>query len=224
MLDPILNLAEKFFVKFLEFAPIFKMVASAFISMMTVHEGAFSSMNKALFLDRDGVVNVDTHYVGRIEDFEFIPGIFDSLRAAQEQGYILIVVTNQAGIARGFYTEEDFLRLTEWMKDAFLKENILIRQVYYCPFHVDGVVEEFKGESPMRKPNPGMLLQAKQEHDIDCAQSIMIGDKESDIEAGKRAGVGCTVLVTQDKSLGTSADKVIASIAELPDCLGWIKG
>ena len=178
-------------------------------------------MNKALFLDRDGVLNIDNHYVGHIDDFEFIPGVFDALRQAQSEGYLLIVVTNQAGIARGYYTEADFARLTDWMKDAFLAEQVVIRQVYYCPFHVDGVVPEFTGKSEMRKPNPGMLLQAHKDHDLDLAQSIMIGDKESDVEAGKRAGVGCTVRVSQDESVNTEADKVVRSIADLPACLGW---
>ena len=178
-------------------------------------------MNKALFLDRDGVVNVDTHYVGRIEDFEFIGGVFDTLRQAQEQGFVLIVVTNQAGIARGFYTEDDFARLTNWMIAELSKERIAIKQVYYCPFHIDGVVAEFTGESEMRKPNPGMLLQAQRDHNLDMSQSIMIGDKESDIEAGKRAGVGFTVRVSSP-GCSTKADKVVSSIADLPNTLGWL--
>ena len=179
-------------------------------------------MKKALFLDRDGVLNVDNHYVGHIADFEFVPGVFEALRHALKQGFVLVVVTNQAGIARGYYTEDDFSRLTDWMLAAFQKEGITIRQVYYCPFHVDGVVDEFTGESEMRKPNPGMLLQAQKDHDLDLTQSIMIGDKESDVEAGKRAGVGCTVRVSPDESVPTRADKRIDSIADLPHCLGWI--
>ena len=178
-------------------------------------------MNKALFLDRDGVVNVDNHYVGRIDDFEFIDGVFDTLRQAQAQGYVLIVVTNQAGIARGFYTEDDFSRLTEWMVAEFSKEKIAIKQVYYCPFHVDGVVAEFTGESDMRKPNPGMLLKAQREHHLDMSQSIMVGDKESDIEAGKRAGVGFTVRVSST-GCSTEADKAVSTIADLPVALGWL--
>jgi len=178
-------------------------------------------MQKALFLDRDGVVNFDKHYVGRIADFEFIPGVFDTLRLAIEQGYLLLIVTNQAGIARGYYTQDDYKELTTWMVDEFKKEDITITQVYHCPFHVDGVVPEFTGESSMRKPNPGMLLLAQKEHGLNLPESIMIGDKESDIEAGERAGVGQTVRVTQEDDVDTKADFIIDTIARLPRVLGW---
>lgn len=178
-------------------------------------------MQKALFLDRDGVVNFDKHYVGRIADFEFIPGIFETLRLAKEQGYLLFIVTNQAGIARGYYTQDDYKELTTWMVGEFKKEGIDITQVYHCPFHVDGIVPEFTGESPMRKPNPGMLLLAQKEHGLNLPESIMIGDKESDIEAGERAGVGHTVRVAQEGDVVTNANFVIDSIARLPSVLGW---
>lgn len=179
-------------------------------------------MQKALFLDRDGVVNVDKHYVGKMVDFEFIPGIFEALRTAQEKGYLLIITTNQSGIARGYYTEEDYMVLTSWMVGEFKNENVDISKVYHCPFHVDGVIPEFTGESPMRKPNPGMLLLAKKEYDLNLAQSIMIGDKESDIEAGRRAGVGRTVRVTQGEEVHSQADTIIECIADLPASLGWL--
>ena len=180
-------------------------------------------MQKALFLDRDGVVNFDKHYVGQIADFEFIPGVFDALRTAQEQGYLLIVVTNQAGIARGYYTQEDYQTLTTWMVGEFENEDITIKQVYHCPFHVDGVIPEFTGESPMRKPNPGMILLAQKEHDLNLSESIMVGDKESDIEAGRRAGVGRTVRVAQGNDVKSQADTRVESITELPVKLGWLE-
>ena len=180
-------------------------------------------MNKALFLDRDGVLNVDRGYVSQIGDFEFVSGVFATLRLAQKLGYKLIVVTNQSGIARGLYTEEEFQGLSTWMLEQLEKEKISIAKVYHCPFHVDGVVPELAIESNLRKPNPGMLLLAQQEHGLDMAKSIMVGDKVSDIEAGQRAKVGLTVFVGADTASGTGigADKVIGSLADLPSALGW---
>ena len=141
-------------------------------------------MNKAVFLDRDGVVNVEKNYVYKIEDFEFMPGIFDVCKKYQQEGYLLFIITNQAGIARGYYTEEQFRILTDFMIKQFEKQGILIKKVYFCPHHPD-----FTGECECRKPNPGMILQAAKEFDIDLSESILIGDKESDIEAGERAGM-----------------------------------
>jgi len=145
-------------------------------------------MNKAVFLDRDGVVNVEKNYVYKIEDFEFMPGIFDLCKKYQQEGYLLFIITNQAGIARGYYTEEQFHVLTDWMTKQFKSQGILIKKVYFCPHHPD-----FTGECECRKPNPGMILRAVEEFDIDLAESILIGDKESDIEAGKRAGIRTSI-------------------------------
>ena len=147
-------------------------------------------MNKAIFLDRDGVVNVEKNYVYKIEDFEFIDGIFDLCRKYQEQGYLLFIITNQAGIARGYYTEEQFFSLTDWMVNKFREQEITITKVYFCPHH-----PEFTGECECRKPNPGMILQAAKEFDIDLSESVLIGDKESDMEAGERAGVEMNMII-----------------------------
>ncbi len=145
-------------------------------------------MNKAVFLDRDGVINIEKNYVYKIEDFEFMPGIFDLCRKYQQEGYLIFIITNQAGIARGYYTEKQFLILTDWMIKELKKQDITITKVYFCPHHPD-----FTGECECRKPNPGMILQAAKEFDIDLSESILIGDKESDIEAGKRAGVSINI-------------------------------
>ncbi len=152
-------------------------------------------MNRALFLDRDGVINVEKNYVYRIEDFEFIPGIFELAHAAQEAGYLLVVITNQAGIARGYYSEDDFHRLTQWMLDQFARVGIIIDKVYYCPYHPDEGKGSYKRDSFDRKPNPGMILRGKNDLNLDLADSILIGDKESDIEAGQCAGVGKLILL-----------------------------
>ena len=146
-------------------------------------------MKPALFLDRDGVINVEKNYVYRIEDFEFIDGIFELCKTAQDMGYAIVVITNQAGIGRGYYTEADFHRLNEWMISQFQQRGIHIDGVYFCPFHPTGGVGEYKRESYDRKPNPGMLLRAKAELNINIEQSIFIGDKESDIQAADAAGI-----------------------------------
>jgi D-glycero-D-manno-heptose 1,7-bisphosphate phosphatase len=144
----------------------------------------------ALFLDRDGVINHDAGYTCSVADFEFIDGIFELCRAAKHHGYMLFVVTNQAGIGRGYYSEQDFINLTEWMCSRFAAESAPITRVYYCPFHPEHGVGQFKQDSFNRKPNPGMLFQAAEEYDLDMASSIMIGDKVSDMQAALNAGVG----------------------------------
>jgi len=154
---------------------------------------------KALFLDRDGVINVDRHHVHRIEDFEFLPGIFELCAAAVERGYLLVVVTNQAGIGRGYYTEADFQRLTAWMLEVFRQRGIEIARVYHCPYHPTAGIGEYRRESFDRKPNPGMLLKARDELNLDLAASVLIGDKDSDIEAGRTAGVGLLVRLAADE-------------------------
>jgi D-glycero-D-manno-heptose 1,7-bisphosphate phosphatase len=141
-------------------------------------------MNKALFLDRDGVINKEYNYVFRIEDFEFVPGIFELCENYQKKGYLIIVITNQAGIARGYYTEDSFNLLTNWMLGEFNKKGIKISKVYFCPHH-----PEITGECECRKPKPGMILKAAHDFDIDIENSILIGDKDSDILAGKNAGI-----------------------------------
>lgn len=145
--------------------------------------------NKALFLDRDGVINVDKHHVYKIEDCEFIDGIFDLCRKAKSQGYKIIVVTNQAGIAKGIYTEEDYFKFRDYVHAEFEKQGCPIDAEYYCPYHIEGL-GKYRKDSEDRKPNPGMILKAAKDFNIDLSQSILIGDKESDIEAGKNAGVG----------------------------------
>jgi D-glycero-D-manno-heptose 1,7-bisphosphate phosphatase len=152
---------------------------------------------KALFLDRDGVINVDTGHLFRRESFEFLPGIFELCRAAQSLGYLLVVVTNQAGIARGYYSESDFNSLTDWMMDRFAEQNVRITRLYYCPYHPVFGVGRYKQDSPDRKPNPGMLLRAQADLDLDLGSSILIGDKLSDIQAGSAAGVGTQILLTE---------------------------
>jgi len=171
--------------------------------------------HKALFLDRDGVINVEKNYAYKIEDFEFMDGIFEVLRHFQDKGYLLIVVTNQAGIGRGYYTEEDFHKLNNWMLDRFKQNHIFITKVYYCPYHPEFGIGEYKRESFDRKPNPGMILKAAQEFNLDLGESILVGDKESDIEAAISAKIGTSILLSNAKHVKTKADYVISHLSDL---------
>ena len=151
-------------------------------------------MKPALFVDRDGVINVDHGYVHRVEDFEFVPGIFALCRVAAEYGHPVIVVTNQAGIGRGYYGQADFDRLSDWMCTRFAAEGAPIAAVYSCPTHPTEGVGAFRVESTFRKPGPGMILQARDEHALDLGRSVLVGDKPSDLAAGRAAGVGLNLL------------------------------
>ncbi len=168
-------------------------------------------MNKALFLDRDGVINIEKDYLYKIQEFEFIDGIFELCKYYQNLGYIIIVVTNQSGIARKYYNEDDFNRLTTWMISEFKKNDIEIKKVYFCPHHPD-----ITGECQCRKPNPKMLLDAAIKFDIDMKNSIIIGDKQRDIEAGLNAGLKETYLFNKDKNINFSkATKIVSSLKEI---------
>lgn len=147
-------------------------------------------MNRALFLDRDGVINVDRGYVYKLDEIEFIDGIFNLVCAAKKAEFLVIIITNQAGIGRGFYREDQFLNLMNWMKLKFFYNGGSIDAVYFCPYHPVHGIGKYRQESFLRKPNPGMLLQAQQEFNIDMKNSIMIGDNSWDIAAGLAAGVG----------------------------------
>ena len=140
------------------------------------------------------MINVDHAYVHRREDFDFVDGIFDLCRLARQRGYLIFVITNQAGIGRSKYTEDDFHTLTKWMCEVFASEGAAIDKVYFCPYHAEHGVGHYKMDSPFRKPNPGMILQAAEEFGVDLAASILVGDRESDIQAGARAGVGRNLL------------------------------
>ena len=166
-------------------------------------------MRRALFLDRDGVINVDGHYIHRPEEFHFVDGIFELCRAAADKDYLLIVVTNQSGIARGMYSEADFLKLTDWMRARFREEGVLISEVYFCPYHPKDGIGAYRQDSYDRKPHPGRILKAKDEFDIDLSRSIIIGDKDSDMEAGRRAQVGKLCLLAGEYPYQTAEDVTV---------------
>lgn len=181
--------------------------------------------HRALFLDRDGVINVDLGYVSTRERFEFVEGIFDLCRCATDLGYLNIVVTNQAGIGRGHYSEREFQALTEWMCTLFRDHGAPIAKVYYCPFHPEHGVGSYKIESSFRKPGPGMILQAAAEFDIDMGRSVLVGDKETDIVAGLAAGVGCNLLYRRGEEFGPSTASTVANsaIGRLADVVPFLK-
>ena len=153
----------------------------------------------AAFLDRDGVINVDSGYVGQWEDFEYLPDAVEGLKQLQNAGFKLFVVTNQSGIARGYYTEDDFLALTKVMTADLSAKGVTLAAVYYCPYLEDADLEPYRVASYLRKPEPGMLLKAAQDHDIDVSRSIMVGDKVSDMVAAERAGVPGRYHVTEGR-------------------------
>lgn len=168
-------------------------------------------MNKALFLDRDGVVNVEINYLYKKEDFVFVEGILELCNYFQKLGYIIIVVTNQSGIARGYYDEASFEALSRWMVEEFSENGIEIKKVYYCPHH-----PEISGECSCRKPNPGMILDAKNEFNIDLKNSILVGDKESDIEAALAAGIKTTYLFDALEEVAfTKASKKVSKLEDI---------
>jgi D-glycero-D-manno-heptose 1,7-bisphosphate phosphatase len=154
--------------------------------------------SRALFLDRDGVINVNHGYVHRQIDFDFIEGVFDLARAAHSRHYKLVVITNQAGIARGYYSEQQFHELTNWMYEQFVNQSAPIAKVYFSPYHPTEGIGEYRKDDLSRKPHPGMILQAQKELNLDLRKSILIGDKASDIQAGIAAGMGCNILFSEE--------------------------
>ncbi len=171
--------------------------------------------SKALFLDRDGVINIDHDYVHKVENCDFVEGIFDLVKAAKAKGYTIIVITNQAGIGRGFYTDQDFADFTKYIENKFVEAQAPITKTYYCPHHPEQGVGEYKRECEDRKPGPGMILKAQKEFDLDLANSIIIGDRESDIEAGVNAGLKTKILLPHKNHPGeTKADFAIKNLSE----------
>lgn len=153
---------------------------------------------RAAFLDRDGVINIDHGYVSRREDFTFVPGVIEGGRLLHELGYALVVVTNQSGIGRGLYSKGDFDALTEWMKAEFAGAGAPLAGVYFCPHHPTDAFGAYRRTCDCRKPAPGMFLAAARELGIRLSASAMFGDKVSDLEAARSAGVPLRILLGTD--------------------------
>ncbi len=169
---------------------------------------------KGLFLDRDGVINVEKNYVYKIEDFIFMDSIFDLCQEAIKKGYEIFIITNQAGIGRGLYSKDDFFTLSNWMTKKFLEKDILLKEIYYCPYHPDHGIGKYKKDSYFRKPNPGMILKAKEDHKIDLEKSVLVGDKISDINAGIASGIKKNLLLTENKTTDYSHIQCIENLKD----------
>lgn len=174
----------------------------------------------AIFLDRDGTINTDKGYVHKVDDFQFINGVIEAMQELKKMGSALVVVTNQSGLARGLFNEEQFIRLTKWMDWSLANRNVNLDGIYFCPHYPHAVVKALNQECDCRKPKPGMLLDAQRHLHIDMSSSYMVGDKLDDMLAGKAAGVGTQVLVHSGKKVteqtSAAADWIIDNLAMLP--------
>lgn len=143
----------------------------------------------AVFLDRDGVLNIDKGYVYRKEDFIWIDGAKEAVKLLNDLNFYVFVVTNQSGVARGYYTEDDIQKLHQWMNEELSKIGASVNGFYYCPHLPEAVIEKYRVSCDCRKPAPGLILQAMNDWPIDREKSLMIGDNNKDIEAAKNAGI-----------------------------------
>jgi D-glycero-D-manno-heptose 1,7-bisphosphate phosphatase len=147
------------------------------------------SQIKAVFLDRDGTINQEKQYIKEIEDFYLIPGSLEALKILTQHGIKIYIITNQAGIAKGYFTLEQYHKLSEYMLELFRDQGVKIEQVLYCPHHPDGIVPEYTQDCLCRKPNTKLLENLIEENDFKVEEIVLIGDKNSDIEAGRRLGI-----------------------------------
>ena len=143
----------------------------------------------AVFLDRDGVINEDSGYVGHWDSFVFLPGAVDAMREVCDAGFALIIVTNQSGIGRGFYSEEDFHRLTEQMSEELSQQGVSVAGVYFCPHLPEATLPQYRKTCNCRKPSPGLIHRAIEDLDVDLTRSAMVGDKISDMQAALAVGI-----------------------------------
>ena len=182
-----------------------------------------SRLRPAAFLDRDGVINLDKAYVSRWEDFDFVPGAVDAMRQLKAAGFALVVVTNQSGLARGMYTSEQFQALTARMCAELARFDAAPDGVYHCPHHPSGSVAAFAVACACRKPAPGLILQAASELGLSLPDSLMVGDKPSDIQAARAAGVGRAYKVCSDNALsGEEAGDADGEFANLDACVRFL--
>jgi D-glycero-D-manno-heptose 1,7-bisphosphate phosphatase len=172
-------------------------------------------MNRGLLLDRDGVINADHGYVGRCEQFEFMPGVFPFLKEVQDRGYRLAILTNQAGVARGFYSAQNFEGLTAWMLTELGKHGVTVDLVLGCFEHPEGIVPAYSRESYWRKPNPGMVLEALQRLRLDPARSAFLGDQLRDLAAAAAGGIRTRLLLNET----VQASDGVISVASFNEAL-----
>jgi D-glycero-D-manno-heptose 1,7-bisphosphate phosphatase len=180
------------------------------------------TQSRALFLDRDGVINIDHGYVHRKDQVDFVEGIFDVCRHACSLDYYIIVVTNQAGIGRGYYSQLDFEELMIWMKDIFAEQGCPMTDIYWCPYHPTAGVGHYRRDSFWRKPKPGMILAAANRYSLELKKCVLIGDKISDLEAGKTAGVGHNILYKSSVLGDSKGDASVNTIYYLVDAINYL--
>ena len=179
-----------------------------------------TKLSPALFLDRDGVINVDTNFLYKIEDVEWIEGIFSLAATATRLGYKMVVVTNQSGVARGHFTAEDVETLMDWMVAEFAARETPLTAYYYCPFHPGHGDERYRREHEDRKPSPGMLRRGAREHALDLAQSVMIGDRCTDIGAANNGGLRQAFLIAGTETGPCSGNYIpVQKLAEVEQWL-----
>lgn len=178
--------------------------------------------SRALFLDRDGVINEEIGYLSRTEDVRFVRGVFSLCRTAKRHGYRIVVVTNQSGIARGLYCEADFNQLMTWMRAEFGKQGVELDAVYHCPYHPEHGVGEYRREHGDRKPGPGMLLRAARELHLELGESILVGDRCSDVAAAHAAGLRQAFLLSGTEA-GDCAGAYVA-VEDLSQVEAWMEG
>lgn len=178
-------------------------------------------LRPALFLDRDGVINEEIGYLHRFEDVRFLPGAADLIRTANQLGVSTIVITNQAGIGRGYYTEAQFHDLMASMRAALLRDGARLDAIYFSPYHPQHGLGEYRQETECRKPRPGMLLRAAAEHALDLSRSVLVGDRCSDLLAGEAAGVPHRFLVDGTEPEGCPASKH-TTVTELREVTTWL--
>jgi len=181
-------------------------------------------MEKAIFLDRDGVIIEDAGYVGEIERVKFIPGTGKAIRLLNDNDFKVIIITNQAGVARGYFSEEAVEEINTYVQGMLAKEGALIDKIYYCPHHKEGVIEEYRKDCYFRKPSPGMIEEAVRDFHIDLRRSFLIGDKSNDIEAGRRAGCKTILLNVKNTEDNTGGTEVVSdhTAPDLYEAVRWL--
>ena len=173
-------------------------------------------LNKTIFLDRDGVINKDVNFLHKIKDCEFIDGIFEACIYFQDIGFKIVIITNQSGIARGYFNENDYQILTNWITLQFNKKSIKLLDIFHCPHGPDS-------KCSCRKPRPGMLLEAQHKYSIDMTNSWLIGDREDDILAANNAGINNTILVRSGHKINEGISNAKHILDSISDCVKVIK-
>jgi len=167
---------------------------------------------KAIFLDRDGTIIADKGFVHKKEDLELLPGAVEAIKLANHHGFLVIVVTNQSGIARGYFTEDQLKAFNAHLAWTLKTQGARIDAFYYCPHHPEAPIKAYRKDCPCRKPRPGLLLKAAEELNIDLAKSYMVGDSPRDVEAGKRAGCHTILLGREAKNLLEAVQLILSRI------------